>query len=90
MKKFSTLVTAAVFAALAASTALAQTSAPAVMPKPAEASPAPAAPAVAKPAKMTAAEKAALSKKCSADADAKKLHGKERQKFRNACKTGKV
>ena len=26
-----------------------------------------------------------LSKKCSADADAKKLHGKERKIFRKAC-----
>jgi psiF repeat len=28
----------------------------------------------------------AISKQCSAEADAKGLHGKERQKFRNACK----
>ncbi len=27
-----------------------------------------------------------IAKECSAQADAKGLHGKERQKFRNACK----
>ncbi len=43
----------------------------------------------AKPAAMSASDKAALSKKCSADADAKGLHGKERKKFRSACKEGK-
>jgi len=32
-------------------------------------------------------DKTAISKKCSADADAKGLHGKERKKFRDTCKT---
>ena len=27
-----------------------------------------------------------IAKQCSAEADAKGLHGKERQKFRNTCK----
>jgi hypothetical protein len=46
--------------------------------------PAPAAPAPA----MSAADKAALSKKCSQEADAKGLHGKARKEFRAKCKKG--
>jgi hypothetical protein len=42
--------------------------------------------AAPKPATMDA--KAAKSKECSAQADAKGLHGKERKKFREACKKG--
>jgi hypothetical protein len=38
---------------------------------------------------MSDADKKALSKKCSADADAKGLHGKERKKFREECKAAK-
>jgi hypothetical protein len=34
-------------------------------------------------------EKTAKSKECSAQADAKGLHGKERKKFRSQCKAGK-
>jgi hypothetical protein len=41
-------------------------------------------PAVA--AKPTGADKAAISKACSEQADAKGLHGKERKKFRSECK----
>lgn len=33
--------------------------------------------------------KAALSKSCSTQADAKGLHGKARKRFRSACKQGK-
>ncbi|MGZ9724066.1 PsiF family protein [Rhizobium miluonense] len=40
----------------------------------------------AKPAAADA-QKQAISKKCSADADAKGLHGKDRKKFREQCKT---
>jgi hypothetical protein len=40
-----------------------------------------------KPA-MTTDEKKAKSKECSAQADAKGLHGKERHKFREECKKG--
>ncbi len=40
----------------------------------------------AKPA-VADTQKQAISKKCSADADAKGLHGKERKKFRDQCKT---
>ena len=43
-------------------------------------------PAAAKSAKPTSAEKAVISKACSEQADAKKLHGKERKKFRSQCK----
>ena len=35
-------------------------------------------------------ERTAKSKECSAQADAKGLHGKERKKFRSACKAGKL
>lgn len=41
-------------------------------------------PAVA--AKSIGADKAAISKACSEQADAKGLHGKERKKFRTECK----
>lgn len=45
-------------------------------------------PAATKPAAMSGKmDKAAISKKCSADADAKGLHGKDRKKFRDSCKT---
>lgn len=37
-------------------------------------------------AKPMGAEKAAISKVCSEQADAKNLHGKERKKFRAKCK----
>jgi conjugal transfer/entry exclusion protein len=60
--------------------ALAQT--PATAPTP---STAPAAQPAA-PAKMTADQKRAVSKSCSDQATAKGLHGKERKKFRAACK----
>jgi hypothetical protein len=45
---------------------------------------APVAPA-SPPAKMSADEKKAVSKACSAQATAKGLHKKDRQKFRVAC-----
>ena len=84
MKKIAALALVSLFAA---TSAFAQTPAPAAPAKPAVT--APAAPAAAAPAKMSATDKQALSKKCSADADAKGLHGKERKKFRDACKAGK-
>mgnify|MGYP003778671111 CR=1 FL=1 len=34
-------------------------------------------------------DKGAVSKTCSDEANAKGLHGKEREKFRRACKNGK-
>lgn len=84
---FRTLASHTAVAALAAllvtGTAFAQTTPPA----PATASP----PSAAKtaPAAKTAKAKpemSAESKECSAEADAKGLHGKERQKFRAKCK----
>ena len=45
-----------------------------------------AAPAASAPATMDS--KTAKSKECSAQADAKGLHGQERKKFRQACKKG--
>jgi hypothetical protein len=41
--------------------------------------------AAEKPA-MTAEQKKARSKECSAEANKRGLHGRERQKFRNKCK----
>lgn len=53
------------------------------------ATPAPAAPAAAAPAMPKAkAPMTAKAKECSAQADAKGLHGAERKKFRAACKKG--
>ncbi|MGO9673091.1 MAG: PsiF family protein [Methylocella sp.] len=52
---------------------------------------APAAPAAATTAKAPALSddaKKAKAKECSAEADAKKLHGKERKEFRSKCKRG--
>jgi hypothetical protein len=43
--------------------------------------------ATTKPAMTGKMDKTAISKKCSADADAKGLHGKDRKKFRDSCKT---
>ncbi|MBV1701271.1 MAG: phosphate starvation-inducible protein PsiF [Hyphomicrobiales bacterium] len=51
---------------------------------------APAAPAAAMPAAPAGAKpKSAISIKCSQEADAQKLHGAARKKFREACKKGK-
>ncbi|WP_448952857.1 PsiF family protein [Labrys neptuniae] len=77
--KIGTLLTSAVIAGFLATSALAQTA------------PAPAAPtapaATTAPAKAkTKAPQSPTSQACSAQADAKGLHGKERQKFRSACK----
>jgi hypothetical protein len=46
------------------------------------------APAPASPAPAAGASKSAKSVECSKEADAKGLHGKERKKFRAACKKG--
>lgn len=48
--------------------------------------PAAAKPAAAKPAAAAPATRTAKSKECSVQADQKGLHGKERKKFRDACK----
>ena len=46
----------------------------------------PAAPAAKAATKAPAKERTAKSIECSKEADAKGLHGKERQKFRSECK----
>lgn len=90
------LTAAALAISFGATAALAQTPTPAapVAPKaPAVATtPAPTAPAVAAPAKKTGAiqSKTAEGQACSAEADAKNLHGKERKKFRAGCMKGKT
>lgn len=74
MTKISRRAVALIFASsLMAAPALAQTAAPAPATTPAPA---------AKPAKPHSA----ASIECSKEADAKGLHGKERQKFRSQCK----
>lgn len=90
--KFARIAALIVFSAFATATvAPAQTTAPAQAPAPAS-SPKMMAPASS--SKMTAQpaakERTALSKDCSAQATAKGLHGKERKKFRSACKSGKA
>lgn len=93
-----TAVSIAVCAAgLAAGAAFAQTWAPpqeiagaapapaAAVPAPEPAKPVAATPAPEKPA-ATAEDKKSKTKDCTAQADAKGLHGKERKKFRDACK----
>lgn len=102
MKLVATL-TATALLAFVGTSAMAQTAAPATT-APAATTTAPAAPtttmkpaagAMAKKATAPAATtpaKTAISKACSAQADAKGLHGKERHKFRSDCKKngGKV
>jgi hypothetical protein len=78
----------AVAGALAVSGSAFAASAPVVAPAtPAATTTAPAAMATKPAATMGKMDKTAISKKCSADADAKGLHGKDRKKFRDSCKT---
>ena len=89
MTAISKVFALGLIAAIASGSAFAQTAAPAAPAAPA-AAPAAAAPAAA-PAAKAAAGKAAQTPKsldCSKQADAKNLHGKERKKFREACKKG--
>jgi len=79
MKMTSLIAYTMIFSLSAGSFALAET----------PAAPAPAATTAAKPAPMMDDAKKAKSKECSAEADAKGLHGKERKKFREECKHGK-
>jgi len=79
MKLLVSLATAGSIFGLIASGAIAQTAAPA-----AKTAPAPA-PKMA-PAPAAAKDKAAISKACSAQADAQNLHGKARKTFRSKCK----
>lgn len=86
--KLTTTFAIAALALFAGSAAIAQTTPakPVVSAKPAVTAPAAAAPAATAPAVMDDAAKKAKSKACSDQADAKKLHGKERKKFREECK----
>jgi Skp family chaperone for outer membrane proteins len=97
--KFLKLTAAALSLALGASVAMAQTAttpAAPVAPKPpvAATAPAPTAPAAAATAVKKGAPamqaKTEEGRACSAEADAKNIHGKERKKFRAACMKGKT
>ena len=94
--KFVKLTAAAVALAFASTAAMAQIapapSAP-VAPKPPVAATAPPPAATAAPAAAKKGAKQATTPEgiaCSAEADAKNLHGKERTKFRNTCKKEKL
>lgn len=80
MSILSRALVIAATSALLASSAFAQTPAPA---KPAAAPATTVAPAAEKSA---AKPRSAVSLECSKQADAKGLHGKERKKFRSDCK----
>jgi hypothetical protein len=99
MRMINTVLAATVALVIGSAAALAQTApaAPAAPVAPKAAAPVATAPAPA--AAATAAKPAAANLKksttpegqaCSADADAKNLHGKERKKFRAACMKGKT
>jgi psiF repeat len=99
MRMINTVLAATVALVIGSVAAIAQTApaAPAAPVAPKAAAPAATAPAPA--AAATAAKPAAANLKkastpegqaCSADADAKNLHGKERKKFRAACMKGKT
>ena len=90
--KLTTSFTLAALALFAGTAAIAQTTPvkPVVPAKPAVTAPAVTAPVVTAPVvvpdAIDDAAKKAKSKACSDQADAKKLHGKERKKFREECK----
>jgi hypothetical protein len=69
--------------AIGAGSSFAQTTAPAPAPAPAAQ---PAAPATAPATGAATTDKKAISKSCSDQATAKGLKGKDRKKFRSACK----
>jgi len=79
MTRFATIVGAAALAvAFGAGSAMAQA--------PTAATTAPAAKTAPKGKFQLKQPMTPIAKQCSAEADAKGLHGKERQKFRNTCK----
>jgi hypothetical protein len=83
MMTFSSRAAATAIASLLLfSPAFAQTTAPATPAPAAKTAPAPKAATEKKAAKP----RSAASLQCSKDADAKKLHGKERKKFMSECK----
>ena len=89
--KFVSTIAVAAFAAFIGTAAIGETK-PVVPAVPKITAPAVTAPAVTTPAAvappkvMPADDKAMKSAECSKEADAKKLHGKERKKFRQDCK----
>ena len=87
MKTLISMLTAAVL--LSSGVAMAEVAKPATTPAAKPAVTAPAKTAVITPAKTKhthiAGVRSEKSLKCSADADAKSLHGKERKMFRHAC-----
>lgn len=85
--KTATLVASVVLASILSTGAFAATSTTTT-----PAAPAAATTTVKKATAVKSPEKTAISKQCSALADAKGLHGKEREKFRAECKKdgGKV
>jgi hypothetical protein len=88
MKVSSRVAAAAALSLLFSGAAYAQTATtPAPATPAARTAPAKTAPAKMAPAK-TKPEHTAASVECSAQADAKGLHGKERKKFRSECKKG--
>jgi psiF repeat len=96
MRMMKSVLAATVAIVVGSVAALAQTppAAPAAPKAPAVTAPAPTAAAPAAAAKPAAANlKKSMTPEgqaCSADADAKNLHGKERKKFRAACMKGKT
>ncbi len=85
MKNLSILVAAGAFA-LVGSLAFAQAPSPSTSDAPTTSAPTT---DMQAPSRANPTDKAALAKKCSADADAQGLHGKARKHFRNRCKHGK-
>jgi len=88
--RLSTLFTTAAIVALVSTNVMAQTAAPAATTVPAATTTTTAPAAMTKPATGTMGKmkpmQSDVSKACSAQADAKGLHGKERSKFRSTCK----
>jgi|ERR1700761_8154781 hypothetical protein len=82
MTRSSVVAAALLVFALGTGAAWAEDQAPASGSPPAAGKMAPASTAPA----MSASEKAAISKSCTDQANAKGLHGKARKKFRSACK----
>ena len=81
MKTLISMLTAAVLLSSGAAMAADSTGSAVPVAKPAVTA---AAPAKVKTPKIASIQ-SEKSKKCSADADAKSLHGKERKSFRHAC-----
>lgn len=84
--RFVSVPTAVCFAALLSSGAFAQTSTTTPSTNPPAATSAPAMTSGAMKKSTPTQSKTEISKACSMQADAQKLHGKAREKFRSDCK----